>query len=164
MSYTRPGMGGPAAKSGDFVEGIEELKKLIGRGLISGEIKVSQLYARRQEMSAHYAHPRGGQAFFLRDALRAEVNPTLNRVARGLYNGGIQADMITFVEHVASGAVDRMPQELGTLKGSTSTKVKVGGSVIFAQPARIAKLSRTALNRRIRQRHIDSAARRMGGS
>lgn len=162
-AYTRPGMVGPTS-GGSFVERIEELKKLVGKGTISGEVKVSQLYARRQHQNPQYAHPGGGQAFYLRDALNDEARSHLARVAQGLYRGNIQSDFIGFVERTASTASDLTPQELGTLKGSGSTKVKVQGRIIYSRSARIGKLSRTALNKRIRRRHIDSAARRIGGA
>lgn len=164
MAYTRPGMVGPSSAGGSFFERTEELKKLIGRGQISGEVKVSQVYARRQHQNPQYAHPNGGQAFYLRDALRGETRPHLQRTAQTLYRGGIQAEFIGFVERVENKAADLTPEELGTLKGSGSVKVKVGGATIYSRAARVAKLSRTALNKRIRRRHIDSAARRIGGA
>lgn len=148
---------------GTFEARMRELSDQVGQGTIEAQVKVSQLYAQRQHQGAHFNHPRGGEAFYLKNALMANYREHYQRVAMELYRGNVQALFIRFGERVASDSSKRTPVELGNLKESDSVKVKVQGRVIYSRPARKPKMSRTQLNRRIRLHHIERAARRAGG-
>lgn len=148
-NYTRPGMVG-GSTPGNFVERMEELKKLVGTGKIQTTITVSQAYARRQHQSPNLRHPRGGHAFFLSQAFLAAQREHYQRVAQELFRGNTQAQFIKFGEKVARDSSKGSPIELGNLRNSDSVSVKVGGRTIYKRPARKPRMSKTELKARKR--------------
>lgn len=148
-SYTRPGMvGGTAA--GNFEERMRGLQQLVGKGKISGITTFDQRYARIQHNNVAYQHPRGGKAFYLRDATTKHQRETLGRIAQELFRGNTQALMISYVNKVERTASGDAPIELGNLKNSGSVGVKVGSGWIYRKPAKKARMTRAELNNRVR--------------
>lgn len=145
--------------SSTFFARMAELKEKVGQGKISSEIKVNQVYARRQHQGIHLNHPAGGQALFLRTALMSTHQSHYRQVAAELFDGNLRALFIRYAERVARESRGRTPVELGNLKNSDSTKVRERGRVIYRRPAERPRLSRTVLNRRTRhprnQRHFE---------
>jgi hypothetical protein len=148
---------------GTFEARMRELSGLVGKGVIEAKVDVKQLYAQRQHQGANYAHPRGGQAFYLRDALMGTYREHLQRVAMALFTGGTRQQFISYSEQLARESSKRTPVELGNLKKSESATVKEQGRIIYRRPAKQPKMSRKQLNSRIRLHHIDRAQRRLGG-
>ena len=135
--------------AGTFEPRMRELAMLVGRGRITARTKFDQIYARRQHQTASFAHPNGGEAFFLRNHLQATANEHLQVVAMQLFRGNVQARFIEYAEKLSKGG--NVPAELGTLRGSGSAEVLVGGAYIYRRPARIRRMSRRELNSRIRR-------------
>lgn len=135
---------------GTFGARMNELANQVGRGKITAKVTVDQIYARRQHQTADYAHPGGGEAFFLRNALMSTYSEALQRVAMTLFNGNIQREFIDYAERLDSARQDRTPIELGNLRGSGRAEVLVGGAYIYRRPARVGRLSRRELNARKR--------------
>lgn len=142
----------------DFVARMTELKKRVGPGKISSEVKVNQVYARRQHQGVHLNHPAGGKALFLRSALYDTHREHLRQVAAEIFKGNVQSMFIRYAERMASESRKNTPVELDNLSKSDSATVKVGGAVIYRRPAKQARISRTVLNKRTRhprnQRHF----------
>lgn len=157
--YTRPGSIG-GATGGSFEDRMRELSNLVGKGKITGTITGDQIYAARQHNSPELSHPRGGEPFFLRDAFNAKQQEHLQRLALQLFSGNTQALFISFVNQVADVASAKAPIELGNLRKSFSTSVKVGGSYIYRKPAQRARMNKTELNSRVRAHHFEKLRRR----
>lgn len=152
--YTRPGMIG-GSRPGNFAEQMEKLGKLVGDGKITSEITFDQAYARRQHQGLLYNHPRGGGPFYLRDALVSLHRTHLQRVAMELFRGNAQVLYIRLAEDVSEKAASNAPTELGNLRRSGSTAVKVGGRVIYKRPAAMHRMTRSELNGRVRLHHLE---------
>lgn len=129
---------------------MTELKRLVGDGTIESSVRVNQIYARRQHQGTHLNHPAGGEALFLRKALMSTHREHLARVAMTIFRGNVQAEFIRYAERMATESKRRTPVELDNLRQSDSTKVKVQGRIIYNRPAKQKRLSRTALNKRVR--------------
>lgn len=138
--------------AGNFEERIQTLSRLVGRGIISLELKVDQVYAAYQHFRADLSHPGGGQAYYMRDAVLSSYDALYQDVAAELFSGNVQALFIRHGERMAGKTADNTPVELGNLRRSGSVTVKVGGGVIYRRPAAVARMSRSTLNRRKRRR------------
>lgn len=129
---------------------MTELKRLVGDGPIESQVRVNQVYARRQHQGVHLNHPAGGEALFLRKALMSTYREHLARVAMTILRGNVQAEFIRYGERLAKESRSRTPVELDNLRQSDSVKVKVQGRVVYNRPQKQKRLSRTALNQRVR--------------
>lgn len=160
-SYTRPGMVG-GSSAGSFVSRMEELSKLVGAGKVETSVRFDQAYAGRQERNLLNNHPRGGGPKYLHNALINEHRTHMERVAMELFRGNTQVLYIRLGENISTKAAANAPIELGNLRQSGSVKVKVGGRNIYVREAARRRLTRTELNSRVRQHHIDRLQRRFG--
>lgn len=158
-SYTRPGMVG-GARGGSFEQRMRELSKLVGDGKITTTIKVDQAYARRQHQNPLYIHPRGGEPFFLHNALMQLHKVHIQRVAQELFRGNVQVLYIRFGEDVATRGASKTPIELGNLRQSFGVDVKVGGRIIYRRAPAQRRLSRAELNGRVRLHHVEQLKKR----
>src|SRR6266487_4314370 len=98
---------------GDFGAKMRELGNLVGRGKITAKVTVDQIYARRQHETADYAHPGGGQAFFLRDALENTAKAQIEKVADEILKGDVQPSFISYANKLAEESSRLTPVELG---------------------------------------------------
>lgn len=158
-SYTRPGMVG-GARPGSFEARMNELSKLVGDGKITTTVRVDQAYARRQHQNPLYAHPRGGEPFFLHNALMALHKVHIQRVAQELFRGNAQVLYIRLGEDVAQRGSTNTPRELGNLARSYAVTVKVGGRIIYRRDPEQRRLTRAELNGRVRLHHIEALKKR----
>jgi hypothetical protein len=141
-------VGGTSA--GTFEQRMQELKQLVGPGKISGITTFDQRYARIQHNNVTYQHPRGGKAFYLRDATTRHQRETLGRIAQEVFRGNTQALMISYVNQVERTASGDAPIELGNLRNSGSVGVKVNSGWIYRKAAKKARMTRAELNSRVR--------------
>jgi hypothetical protein len=162
-SYTRPGSVG-GTTGGSFNDRMTELKKLVGTGKIEASLTVSQAYAQYQHEGVGLAHPRGGEAHFLTNALNATYKELYSRVAQGLFRGNVQQDFIKYTDTLNTATADRTPVELDNLRRSGASAVKVGGRFIYQRAAAQRKLTRSELNNRVRLYHREALQRRFGGA
>lgn len=160
-SYTRPGMVG-GSSPGTFVDRMQELSKLVGTGKVETIVRFDQAYAGRQERNLLNNHPRGGGPKFLHNAIVGEHRTHIERVAMELFRGNTQVLYIRLGENVANRAAASAPIELGNLRQSGAVKVKVGGRNIYVREAAQRRLTRTELNSRVREHHVNRLRRRFG--
>lgn len=104
-------------------------------------VVVNQVYAHVQETHAEFRHPRGGQAFYLRDTLY--LGQWLPRMAMGLINESgvrLESAMRETAEGFAQGVFLRAPWEFNDLRRSGAPYVTRNGVRIYDRPPLVRRL------------------------
>lgn len=149
-----PLLGWPLMGRGTFTENIDRLIKQ-AEGRWRAGVVVDQVYAHYQEANPQLRHPRGGQAFYLRDTLYlgqwfARMAPRiLDR--DGLHVGLVMRDT---AEGLAAGVFIRAPWEFNDLRRSGSPYVTRDGVQVFHREPTVKRLSEQQLREKGRLRYL----------
>jgi hypothetical protein len=141
---------------GSFTEGIDTLIEQ-ARGRWQAKVEVDQIYAHYQEVNAHFRHPRGGQAFYVRDTLYLGFW-LQSRVAPGLITSrGVRLDynMRQVADGFVQGVYLRAPMEFNVLKNSGHGSVTRDGVKVYDRPPKVRRLSEEALRRKGELRYLN---------
>lgn len=137
---------------GSFVgKGVPELLDKVGSGLLRGQVRVDQVYAKYQLLREDLTH-RVGQAHYLTEALTAEYRAYLQAIADDTLDaGGPVYGMVRAVEGLANSSATRTPVLFFNLARSARTTVYDRGRIAYRREASQPRLSKAAL-RALRRR------------
>ncbi len=136
-----------------FAQGIDELKNLVGDGILGGEIKVDQVYAHYQDSgkgphgtpAIAFEHPRGGQAMYLSGPMRYRRGEVIQRWANNVLSGRLVPETIDILHSFGDDVQLNAPREFDILRNSASLALKDDGATVFVLPALIPRLSETEI-------------------
>ena len=109
-----------------FEEGIDELLEATPVGFLVGSVEMDQVYAHYQHEHPEFKHPRGGQAFFLRDALYTQIDMIMTALALSVTKKRLPQAMAEGMERVSDLAYQLSPVEYTPLRRSTHPTVALG--------------------------------------
>lgn len=140
--------------SGTFTERCD---MLIGQvqGRWSARVEVNQIYAHYQEVHPEFQHPRGGQAFYLRDTIYH--GQWLPQIAHGLIGeGGIDLTgaLRETTEGMTRGVYERAPREFNDLRRSARPYVLRDFAQVAGRPAEVSRLSDEELRHKSQFRYL----------
>lgn len=132
-----------------FAEGIDELKRIVGGGVLEGTITVDQVYAHYQDsgFGPHgtpafaFDHPRGGEAMYLSGPMRYRRSEVMQRWANNLLRGRIVHETIDILHSFGDDVQMHAPREFEILRNSAALKLFDDGAPVFDLPALIPRLS-----------------------
>lgn len=124
---------------------IDQLKRMIGTGTLTGTVTVDQVYAHYQHERAELRHPRGGGPFYLSRPLMDGYRDWYEDYARTVLADGGQAAMRRGMEHLSDQVEIHAPREWGDLLKSGHPKVAQGGRVLYDRAPKAARLTRQEL-------------------
>ncbi len=137
-----------------FDEAVDELKAIVGHGVLEAEISVNQVYAHwidgtpdqipgrsKHKFSVEFDHPHGGEAQFLSGQIPEKRDSTFAEWAREALRGGLVRSTIRIALEMRDQVFMRAPVEFGMLHNSTSIKVSDHGEPVFYTPALVPRLS-----------------------
>lgn len=135
-----------------FSEGVDELQRMVGAGVLAGEVSVNQAYSRYQDGvgGAHgprgkpsfaFDHPRGGQAMFLSGPIRYRRSEVFQRWANAVLRGRLVHETIDILHSFKDDVSLNAPREFDILRNSTALKLSDDGAPVFDLPALIPRLS-----------------------
>jgi hypothetical protein len=138
-----------------FAERIDQLKEMVGSGDLTGKVEVSQVYAKYQHEGLDFAHPRGGEAQYLRRPLFDHYRSYLQKVADGILDDGGKRAMADCMERLAEedGVATRAPLEWGDLRDSGHPSVTSDGATTYDRPPRQHRLTEEELKVKYRLHH-----------
>ena len=150
-----------------FAEGVDELKKLVGSGVLEGKISSNQVYSHYQDsgFGPHgkpLNHPRGGQAAYLSGQIPERREGVMSTWARSVLRGTLVPETVKIMRSFADQVMLRAPAEFDILRNSTSLRLTDDKSPVFDQPALIPRLSDAEL-KAIRKAAPSSPALRLLG-
>lgn len=137
-----------------FVDGVDELLAQVGTGNLTGQVEVSQVYAKYQELREDLRHPRGGQAHYLRDSLMTGAVEYMQRLARGAITregSDLRGAMVHNVEDIAARQQQLAPILYNVLKRSAHPTVEDDGVTVYDRPPLARRLSEQELKHRPRR-------------
>jgi hypothetical protein len=145
---------------GDFARSMDLLiEQASGKWRASCE--VDQVYAHYQEVHAEFRHPRGGQAFYLRDSLylgnHGRTIASLLLSEDGLDPAGA---LTRVAEDIAKSVVRLAPREFHDLRMSGHPKVTRDGNVVYDRAPYVRRLSTSQLKGKSRLRYLLDPHRR----
>jgi len=135
---------------GDFFDRIDELADAVGRGSLTGKVKVDQVYAHyiHEGVNRHTGAPlvmhEGGQAHFLRDPLFEGSDKRMESLAaRAITPEGseLREAMIDGMEDLSDDVFDLAPREFGDLRASGHPTVTDDGAVVYDRPPHVPRLN-----------------------
>lgn len=141
---------------GSFFERIDRLAEQVGHGTLRGRVVVDQVYAHYQHEGTEFAHPRGGQAHFLRDPLFEGSDKRMEHLASKLLTpdgSEIREGMIDAAETLSDDVERFAPVEHGNLRNSGHPIVYDDGAVIHDRPPHVHRLSEAELKSEHRRAH-----------
>jgi len=166
--------------SASFSERMDELKALVGKGMLHTTVTFDQVYARYQtgwgdpgtdtgvitpkEISHGPAgkpgpifnHPTGGQAGYLSMTLTEQGANVADAWSRAIgEEKPLSTTSIIAGEHLAALASGRAPLELGFLRGSAGVVVNDDGHEAYNRPPVVPRLSQEALDALRRKDALD---------
>lgn len=155
-----------------FDERFAELRRLVGKGTLKGEIEVDQVYARyvdgwgdlgddtgviTPEQESHgpkgkpgptFDHPRGGEAGYLTHSINEDQRggPIVQSWADAISDRvPLDTQMIHSVEDIAAQVAFNAPREFWLLRGSAHPSVERQGGVIYDRPPEIPRAPESML-------------------
>lgn len=134
-----------------FFDRIDELSDAVGHGTLIGKVEVDQRYAEVQERHEEFKHPRGGQAYALRDALIGSSDRMMQTLAaRAITPDGSELveAMKDNVEHVSDRYHELAPVEYDYLRRSGHPSVIDEGAIVYDRAPHAARLSDEQLRAR----------------
>jgi len=131
--------------TGTFSERIDELRKMVGSGKLTGTCTVSQVYAHRQHEEMSYRHPRGGSAKYLQKPLMDHYRDYISDYAHTVLSDGGQAAMKRSMEHLSDAVEITAPREFFDLMRSGHPKVEVDGRTVYDRPPKVHRLTEEEL-------------------
>ena len=136
--------------TGTFSERIDELRKMVGSGKLTGSVTVSQVYAHRQHEDMSYHHPRGGGPKYLQKPLMDHYRDYISDYAKTVLEDGGQAAMKRSMEHLSDEVEVTAPREWGDLLKSGHPKVEQDGRTLYDRPPKAARLTEQELKAKSR--------------
>lgn len=144
---------------------IRELADQVGHGKLVGKVIVNQPYAASQEEGYWKTgplagvvikhHPRGGQAKFLADPLKANFPRYFQDMAGQAFQvDGLVRAMHSSVEDLSGFVFQLAPREFEDLRNSAHSSVTDDGKVVFDRPPVRARLSKQALKEKGKLRRL----------
>ena len=133
-----------------FTDSMDMLEAQV-RGRWSARVEVNQVYAHYQEVHPEFNHPRGGQAFYLRDTVYH--GQWLAKAAHGIIGEGgvdVQGALRGVAEGMVLGVYQRAPVEFADLRQSGRPYVTRDFAQVFSRPARVGRLSTEQLKAKSR--------------
>lgn len=127
---------------GSFGDRILHLISEVGDGDLTGSVTVDQVYAKYQELREDLAHPRGGQAHYLRDSVYADGH--MRKLANGLLTTGgseIVDTMTEVVEDISDLVEALAPVEYNDLRQSGAPKVLDAGTLVYSRTPKVPRLT-----------------------
>lgn len=140
---------------GSFTEGVDLLIEQ-AKGRWAAHVEVDQVYAHYQESHPEFHHPRGGQAFYVRDTLYLGFW-LQSRVAPGLITDRgvrLQYKMQEVAEGLVQGVHLRAPWEFQDLRKSGHGYVTHDGVKVYDQAPLVGRLSPEALRLKGQLRYL----------
>jgi len=137
------------SSTGTFDARIDELRKMVGSGKLTGSVTCDQVYAHFQHERADLHHPRGGGPFFLSKPLMEHYRDYLDDYAKTVLTDGGQEAMKRSMEHLSDAVEVTAPREWGDLRESGHPKVEQGGT-IYDRPPKVGRLTKQELKAKSR--------------
>lgn len=103
----------------------------VGEGNLTGKLTVDQAYAKYQHERTDLAHPRGGSAYYLRDALQARHGLYLRKVAKAFLSGDPEKAMADAMESLDRAMAAQTPRLFGNLRRSGHPQVYSRGRKVY---------------------------------
>lgn len=132
----------------DFEERMQHLIDSAGRGTISAEVVVDQIYARYQELRDDLVLHGGGRHHYTRDALYEHLEELMQEFASHLITAGgsnLRAAAEQVAEKLATGVYEFAPFEFGDLKASGAPAAYDDGAKFYDRPPGVHRLSKEEL-------------------
>jgi hypothetical protein len=127
---------------GTFVMRIDELIQEVGEGQIIGHVEFNQAYAQIQHQNTRYRHPRGGEAFYLHNALEDGADVYWQMVSDTVLSGsGPTSGMISAVETLSITSASLAPIMWGNLRLSPHPWVTHNGTTVYDRPPVMPRLT-----------------------
>lgn len=115
---------------------------------ITGQVEMDQVYAHYQHEHPEFKHPRGGQAFFLRDALYDSLAASMARLAEAVNRADLTGTMAQVTESISRAAYALSPVEFDALRRSGHPTVVADGVVTYDRAPEVPRLSEEQLKAR----------------
>jgi hypothetical protein len=130
-------------------QGVPQLKRLVGDGLLRSVVTVDQVYALDQHETLTYRHDGNRGPKYLTRALMENYVSYLSEIADGILRDGGRHAIIQSAVYMATRELwSRTPIEYENLKDSGWAQVFDDGTLIFERPADQHRLSEEELRRR----------------
>lgn len=129
---------------GTFDERIGQLIARVGEGVLNAKVEFDQIYAHRQHFELGWAHPEGGEALYLQNALLERTPLYMEMIAEGVLDSPEDA-MIAVAEDLAEESAKRAPREFGFLAESAHPSVADNGVPVYDRPAAQRRLTEPEL-------------------
>lgn len=140
--------------TGTFQERVDLLIEQ-AKGRWQAKIEVDQVYAHYQEVHPEFRHPRGGQAFYVRDTLY--LGQWVGRMAPGLINErgvDVEGRMRMVANGLDNGVILRAPWEFNDLRRSGHPSVLHDGVPVYDRPPMVRRLSEEDLRLKGKLRYL----------
>jgi len=121
---------------------FEELERMVGHGVLSGQLDVNQAYAAYQEVHEGLNHPRGGGPHYVGQTLLDNYNRWFEHLADGVLNDTVTIKMAENMEEFADGVFTRAPVLYTFLRSSGHPVVVDNGSVTYDRPPLAPRLEK----------------------
>jgi len=138
------------SSTGTFDARIDELRKMVGNGRLTGSVTCDQIYAHYQSERLDLRHPRGGGPKFLERPLMEHFRDYIGDYAKTVLDDGGQDAMKRSMEHLSDQVEMTAPREWGDLMKSGSPKVEQDGREIYHRPPKVHRLTKQELRAKSR--------------
>lgn len=146
-------------RKGSFADNMEELERKTPHS-ITGRVVVDQIYAHYQHAHPEFHHPRGGQAFYLRDPLFLKYKGYMVQLGKRAMKGDLRRAMVENVESLAHEVMLRAPWEYMDLRNSAHPIVEQDGEIVYDRPPLVGRLSDEALRHKEQYGYLSRRKRR----
>jgi hypothetical protein len=117
-----------------------------GEGLLTGYLKIDQVYAKYHHERLDLVHPRGGGPKYLEGPLFDSYQDYLARVGQAMLSGDPEREMAECMEALNTAMSSRAPIEFNNLRRSGAPRVVSTGRVVYRREAWQRRLTRQELN------------------
>jgi hypothetical protein len=145
---------------GDFAKSMATLHEQ-AKGRWQASCEVDQVYAHYQEVHPEFRHPRGGQAFYLRDSIY--LGNHMRTVAGLLFTeDGVDPGgaLSRVAEDIAKSVIQRAPREFHDLRMSGHPKVTRDGGTVYDRAPFVRRLDPSQIRGKARLRYLLDPHRR----
>lgn len=128
-----------------FLDKVDELLAQTPKESIRAYVDVNQVYAHYQHAHPEFKHPRGGQAFYLRDPLFGNQKTYFQQIARAVVKGQGRWAAVLVAEDLSHEVMLRAPWEYMDLRNSGHPTVYIDGETSYDRPPLVARLTEEQL-------------------
>lgn len=128
-------------RKGSFAKGLDDLIENTPKHSIKGGVEVNQVYAHYQHEHLELHHPRGGQAFYLKQPLFTRYKQYLRTLGKAAPKGDLRRAMITNMEDLSHQVMLKAPWEYMDLRNSGHPTVDIDNEVAYDRPPLVRRLS-----------------------